>query len=141
MIDGRKALLGVAGAALLVLPALAQAGCTNGGYTAAQAATGKSLYNTHCAACHMTNLSGGSGPALSGTKFQSYLDFSKITAKQLLSFIKSQMPYQAPGSLKTDEYNAIFAHILKYNGYPSGSTELDDKSAACIKMLPYPGKS
>lgn len=141
MNDGRKVLLGVLGAALLMLPAFAQAGCAGGDYTSAQAATGKALYDSNCAACHMTDLSGGSGPALTGAKFKSYLDFSKISGKQLLSFIASQMPYQAPGSLKTNEYNAIFAYILKYNGYPAGSTALDDKSAACIKMLPYPGKS
>lgn len=141
MIHGPKALIALAGAAMIALPALAQAGCASGDYTTAQATAGKTLFDTHCSACHMTNLAGGSGPALSGDKFKSYLEFTKITGSQLLSFVKSQMPYQAPGSLKSDEYDAIFAYILKYNGYSSGATELDAKTASCLKMLPYPGKS
>ena len=141
MTKGHRALLAAAAAAMLSLPGLAQAGCASGDFTAAQAATGQTLYDANCAACHMTNLSGGSGPALGGAKFKSYLEFTKITGAQLLAFIKSQMPYQAPGSLKSAEYDAIFAHILQQNGYPSGSTQLDAKTASCIKMLPYPGKS
>lgn len=140
MIHGPKALFALAGAVVIALPAFAQAGCSGGNYTAAQAATGKTLFDNNCSACHMSNLSGGSGPALSGAKFKSYLEFTKITGEQLLSFVKSQMPYQAPGSLKSGEYDAIFAYILKYNGYPSGSTKLDANTASCVKMLPYPGK-
>lgn len=125
----------------VVLPAVASAGCATGDYTLAQAATGKTLYDADCASCHMTNLAGGAGPALSGAKFQSYLDFTKITGAQLLSFVTAQMPYQAPGSLKPAEYQAIFAYILQTDGYKAGATALDGKTAACIALLPYPGKS
>ncbi len=89
----------------------------------------------------MTNLSGGSGPALGGAKFKSYLDFTKITGAQLLSFITAQMPYQAPGSLKPAEYRSIFAYILQQNQYKAGNVPLTGQTAACIAMLPYPGKS
>lgn len=124
--------------AALALPGLAFAG-SSGDYTAAQAAQGKKLYDSNCASCHMTDLSGGSGPALAGKKFKSYLQFSKISADQLLSFIASQMPANDPGSLKQDQYNAILAYMLKYNGYSAGSAKLTTESVKTIKMLPYPG--
>lgn len=123
---------------VLSLPGLALAG-SSGDYTQAQAARGKKLYDANCASCHMTNLSGGAGPALTGKKFVSYLKFSKISASQLLSFISSQMPATDPGSLKKTEYNAILAYILKYNKYPAGSQKLTAKTAKSVKMLPYPG--
>ncbi|WP_201727410.1 c-type cytochrome [Acidocella sp. C78] len=141
MTNAHRAMLGLAAAAMLALPGIASAGCASGDFTAAQAATGKTLYDANCAACHMTNMEGGSGPAIGGAKFKSYLEFTKITGAQLLAFIKSQMPYQAPGSLKPAEYDAIFAYVLQHNGYSSGATALDAKTASCVKMLPYPGKS
>lgn len=125
----------------LAIPGLSRAACAPGDYTTAQAAQGKTLYDANCASCHMTNLAGGAGPALGGAKFKSYLDFTKITGTQLLSFITAQMPYQAPGSLKPVEYQSIFAYILQHNQYKAGNTPLTDKTAACITMLPYPGKS
>lgn len=125
----------------LAMPALSWAACAPGDFTTAQADQGKTLYDANCASCHMTNLAGGAGPALGGAKFKSYLDFTKITGVELLSFITAQMPYQAPGSLKPVEYQSIFAYILQQNQYKAGNTPLTDKTAACIAMLPYPGKS
>ncbi len=124
-----------------MVPAVGHAACASGDFTTAQAAQGKTLYDANCASCHMTNLSGGSGPALSGAKFKSYLDFTKITGAQLLSFVTAQMPYQSPGSLKPAQYQSIFAYILQYDQYKAGDTALTDQTAACVAMLPYPGKS
>lgn len=123
---------------ILSLPGLALAGAS-GNYTQAQAGQGKTLYDANCASCHMTDLSGGAGPALVGKKFDSYLEFTKISASQLLSFISSQMPANDPGSLKQDQYNAIMAYIMKYNKYPAGSQKLTIETAKSVKMLPYPG--
>lgn len=134
-------IIGLIALSAWMVPGLAQAACASGDFTTAQAAQGKTLYDANCASCHMTNLSGGSGPALSGAKFASYLDFTKITGAQLLSFVTAQMPYQSPGSLKPAEYQSIFAYILQYDQYKSGDTALTDQTAACIAMLPYPGKS
>jgi hypothetical protein len=83
-------------------------------------------------------LSGNSGPALTGPNFVSYLTFTKITAPQLQSFISSQMPANAPGSLTAAQYNDIFAYILSYNHYPAGSEPLSAASLGCLNMLPYP---
>jgi hypothetical protein len=42
------------------------------------------------------------------------------------------MPQSDPGSLKTDDYNAVTAYILQQNGYPAGSAALA-KGAAGLK--------
>jgi mono/diheme cytochrome c family protein len=120
-------------------PALAYAGCAPGMYTPPQAASGQTVYNTQCASCHSADLTGGAGPPLTGTKFVSYLNFTKITGAQLESFIATQMPYNQPGSLKAADYLSVFAYILKVNNYPSGQAPLDQTTLACVTMLPYPG--
>jgi S-disulfanyl-L-cysteine oxidoreductase SoxD len=128
------AMLGLAAA-----PGLAYAGCAPGMYTAAQADAGQTVFATQCASCHSADLSGASGPALTGAKFVSYLNFTKITGAQLESFIASQMPYNQPGSLKPAEYLAVFAYILKVNNYPAGAVPVGPATLACVTMLPYPG--
>ncbi len=117
----------------------AYAACPSGGiYTAAEAKSGLEAYNTNCASCHNADLSGNAGPALTGPKFVSYLAFTKITPAQLQSFITSQMPANAPGSLTAAQYNDIFAYILSYNHYPAGSEPLSAASLSCLSLLPYP---
>lgn len=123
-------------------PLSSYAACPRGGiYTPAEAKAGMAAYNANCASCHNADLSGNSGPALAGPKFVSYLQFTKITAAQLASFISSQMPAPAPGSLTAKQYNDIFAYILSYNHYPSGSSEITPESLSCLEMLPYPGSN
>jgi mono/diheme cytochrome c family protein len=134
---------GVLAAVLLLalVPASANAACappSQGAYTAAQAAAGQPLYDKNCSSCHAVDLTGGSGPALTGKNFVSYLQFTKITGAQLLSFISTQMPYNAPGSLSATDYQSIFAYILKINHYKAGSTALDATTIGCVQMLPYP---
>jgi mono/diheme cytochrome c family protein len=109
-----------------------------GFFTAAQAAAGEGVFDGHCSACHGADLSGGAGPALAGSQFQASLEFSKITGAQLLAFISTQMPYNAPGSLTKAQYQDAFAYILSVNHYPAGPYPLDASSADCVQMLPYP---
>lgn len=109
-----------------------------GWYTAAQAAAGKTLFDTHCAACHKSDLSGGAGPPLAGRQFLDYLRFSHITGAQILDFMSAQMPYDAPGSLTATQYDTAFAYILSVNHYPSGATPLGKDTVSCVHMLPYP---
>ncbi|MCF3946095.1 cytochrome c [Acidiphilium sp. AL] len=125
----------------LGLTGLAAAACapSSGDYTAQQAAAGKSVYDAHCAACHASNLSGASGPALAGGSFASYLQFTKMTAGQLFDYMSAHMPANAPGSLSKPDYLNVLAYILQVNHYPAGKTPLSAKSAACTPMVPYPG--
>jgi S-disulfanyl-L-cysteine oxidoreductase SoxD len=119
-------------------PALAHAGCAPGMYTAAQAGAGQTVYNSQCASCHSADLTGASGPPLTGAKFVSYLNFTKITGAELESFIASQMPYNQPGSLKATDYLSVFAYLLNVNNYPAGQP-MDPTTLACVNMLHYPG--
>ena len=120
--------LGVA--ALTAAPADAAAG----GYTGAQAASGASVFAANCSTCHASNLSGGSGPALSGTAFKKSVAANYPTAVALYSFIEKQMPLNAPGSLSAQNYLAVTAYVLQKNGFAAGSSALSVKSAAGVKI-------
>jgi alcohol dehydrogenase (cytochrome c) len=80
-------------------------------FTPAQASAGATVYSETCAVCHGTNLQGQSGPALTGSSFNS----AYPNPKQLYNFIKTQMPYNAPGSLSTTAYQQVTAYLLQQN--------------------------
>ena len=128
-------------AASLPVAGAAAAPCAAGAgfYTPEQAKAGAAAFNTNCASCHSADLQGNSGPALSGAKFASYVQFTKITPTQLLAFTSSQMPANAPGTLSAADYNNIFAYILSYDKYPSGTQPVSADGMSCLSMLPYPG--
>ncbi len=133
--------MAVLGALVLAAPGSVAMACgpaSAGWYSAAQAASGKTVFDTHCAACHLASLAGGAGPPLTGPQFVAWLQFTKITGADLFGFISSQMPYDAPGSLTKSDYEDAFAYILQVNHYPPGSTPLAAGSVACVQMLPYP---
>jgi S-disulfanyl-L-cysteine oxidoreductase SoxD len=117
---------------LLLAAALAQAQDTtssvlNGVYTDAQAKRGADGYAQSCASCHGQTLGGvGEAPALEGLQFVS--DFNGLTLGDLFDRIRTTMPQTAPGSLSRTQYADILAFILKSNGYPAGSKELDHRS-------------
>lgn len=125
-------------AALLFAPAVLAAGSAQGYYTEAQARHGSEVFSANCAQCHGARLQGQAGPALAGKSFEDSLEYSKMSAKQLFSFISSQMPYNDPGSLKKEQYLQVLAFILKKNGYPSGSTPLSESLLGHVRLLPYP---
>lgn len=124
-------------AVLVVCPVLA-ASSSDGYYTDAQARQGRQVFKSNCAQCHGANLQGQAGPALAGKKFEDSLEYSKMSAKQLFSFMSSQMPYNDPGSLKKEQYIHVLAYILKKNGYPAGKTALSQSNLDRVKLLPYP---
>lgn len=110
-------------------------------YTAKQAADGAQVYTMHCSQCHGPELKGQAGPALAGPTFKDNLEFSKMSAAQLLDFISKQMPANEPGSLQPQQYLDVVAFILSKNGYPEGGDALTDESIKNVKLLPYPGTS
>ena len=101
-------------------------------YTDAQAQAGTAIYSQACAACHGQQLEGVAAPALKGSAFGEMANAQGLTADALLDVISNTMPQSDPGSLKTDEYNAVTAYILQQNGYPAGSAALA-KGAAGLK--------
>jgi mono/diheme cytochrome c family protein len=93
-------------------------------YSAAQAAAGAKLFETKCSACHGEHLEGGAGPALSGATLTTLAKNTKLTVGDMFTFISQQMPLNEPASLTHDQYVAIMAFILHYNGYKTGASPL-----------------
>lgn len=118
-----------------------QLAAATGGYTQQQAAAGQQVFSQHCAKCHGGSLQGQAGPPLAGPKFESNLEFSKMSAQQMFIFIKTQMPADKPASLTTQGYLQALAYILSKNGYPTGSTPLSEQTLGQVKLLPYPGSN
>ncbi len=100
------------------------ASARTGLYTDAQAASGEAVYRQSCAACHGAALTGGTAPPLAGPAFQASWRDSRISLDDLFFIIRTTMPPRASSSLSPQDHAAVFAHILKTNGYPSGPVAL-----------------
>jgi len=107
---------------------------TGPNFTAGQALKGQSDYTQNCAGCHGANLQGVAGPALAGTGFLSKWAKGQPLGN-LYEVIAHQMPLNAPGSLKPDQYLAITSYILSKNGYTPTNKPLD---AAGLKVALTP---
>jgi cytochrome c len=109
----------------------------------AQIDQGKKLYVKYCAKCH--------GDAGQGTKNAPLVvgkdafpldprpkakrDVKFHTAADVFAWASKHMPAKAPGSLKQDEYLAIFAFDLNANGVKLDKP-LDGEAAAKIVLHP-----
>ena len=103
-------------------------------YSKEQADTGSKLYSQHCASCHGAKLQGVAGPPLGGAAFEAKWLNGKKTADDLYYIMHTQMPLNAPGSLKESEYLDILAFVLQQNGYPAGKNALSTKELKDIKL-------
>lgn len=108
---------------------------TAGVYTAAQANKGRNVFQANCLGCHTT--ASHAGAAFEQKWFNRSLS-------DLFDYLSSMMPKSAPGSLTEDEYVWVTAYVLRLNGMPPGSVELnpDPKwlKAVRIEAVP-PGRS
>ncbi|HMF94911.1 MAG TPA: PQQ-binding-like beta-propeller repeat protein [Vicinamibacterales bacterium] len=93
-------------------------------YTDAQAAAGESLYRRSCASCHGATLSGGTAPPLTGAAFESSWSDPRVTLADVFFIARTTMPPRASGTLTAPDHAAVFAYILKMNGFPAGATAL-----------------
>ena len=118
-----------------------QLAAATGDYTQQQASAGQQVFTQYCAKCHGGQLQGQAGPPLAGPKFAANLAYSKMSAQQMFTFIKTQMPADKPASLSTQQYLESLAYILSKNGYAAGSTPLSAKTLGQVKLLPYPGSN
>jgi len=105
----------------------------DGVFTAAQAERGKAAYAVHCSSCHMEDLSGQAGPALKGQQF--FDNWREDKLKSLFTFIQTQMPQRARGSLSDEMYVDVLSYILSANMFPAGSTELKADALAGIDVV------
>ena len=106
----------------------------DGVYTDAQAARGATVYDAACAGCHRADLGGASGPALREERFAR--QFAGKDLKTLFTKTATTMPRGAPGSLGETAYLDVVAHLLKENGFPTGSQELTVNGLDAIRVVP-----
>jgi mono/diheme cytochrome c family protein len=127
-------------AAYTSVGAQAPASVMGGVYTDAQAKRGEKIYADNCATCHGPKLQGTdtAGPTLSGPDFIN--GWKDMTVAALFAKISSDMPSNAPGSLKPEEYADTLSFVLATNKYPAGKSELPTDPAALkgVKMAPAP---
>ena len=93
-------------------------------FTEAQAASGEALYRQSCSGCHGATLTGGTAPALTGPAFEASWGNPRVTLGDLFFIARTTMPPRASSSLSAQDHAAVFAYILKSNGFPSGATAL-----------------
>ena len=105
----------------------------DGVYTAEQAASGQGEYGAYCAECHGNTLNGRSAPALEGDIF--WRDWGEETLDVLYDAIRTTMPAADPGSLSSKTYLDIVAYILKENGLPAGTEELERLKISAIQVV------
>ena len=120
----RGRIFAIAACALIVWPIQGSAqgrSSQSGVYTEAQATRGKDTYLGMCQACHT--------PAShTGPVFQNA--WTGKTLWELFRYISENMPKMDPGSLSTEEYTQVTAYLLKLNGMPAGSDQLNPDSTA-----------
>jgi len=96
----------------------------DGIYTAAQAESGKEIYQQFCAACHV--------PAF-------YKDKLKVWKNQPLSSlydsVVASMPGDNPGGLLLQEYTDVLAYIFSTLNYPTGETALNHEDGSMENII------
>jgi mono/diheme cytochrome c family protein len=131
-------------AGLLVLSALVTAQTSaghrtawEGVYTEAQAARGMTAFGQSCSGCHALAAEGKS--PLVGEPF--WKSFAQETVGDLLNYVSANMPNGAPGSLNESTYRDIVALMLKSNGFPAGTTELQRGTIADAQIVQKDGST
>lgn len=105
----------------------------DGVFTAEQAKRGNETYKTVCSECHGGDLMGdGFAPALTGADFQG--NWNDLTVGDLFERVRISMPPSGPSAVTPEQKADIVAHILDYNKYPAGKTELEPKTEA-LKLI------
>ena len=130
----RLALVAAALSTGLLLAGAVSEAAGGGGYTAAQATAGATVYATRCSQCHAASLQGGAGPALIGAAFQTSMNANYTDAGRLEDFIRKQMPADAPGTLSVQQYLNVTAYLLARNGFPAGTAALTERNAGAVKL-------
>lgn len=125
--------IGAAGAGVLALAAgelwaqEASKSVWDGVYTEAQAERGRAAYAQNCASCHGQQLAGtGEAKPLVGPEFLS--NWGGLTMADLFDRTRTTMPLDRPATLGREAYADVLAYVLKFNGFPVGTSELARRS-------------
>jgi len=108
-----------------------------GVYTEAQAARGAMAFGQSCAGCHALAAQGKA--PLVGDAF--WKSFAQKNVGELLEFVSMYMPNGKPGSLTESTYRDIVALMLKSNGFPAGSADLEATTAAGVQIVQKDGRT
>ena len=141
----RRGLASAAGfAAMVVASGMAAAAvgqaAEDGVHTAAQAASGRAIYERECAVCHQANLQGSfEAPQLAGESFLRF--WADLSPADLLVRISGSMPPGEEGSLTDEEYLDVVAYLLEANGAPAGGMALTQSTAVPIGSLAASGSA
>src|ERR1035438_6187372 len=118
----RLALLSLVGAGIL---------CA---YTPAQSNTGRLIYSSNCASCHMRDLIGrNEAPPLTGANF--IRTWGTRSTTELLEYIRTSMPPGNVGGLPPETCAGLVAFILEANGAAPGNELLTSASNLRIGSL------
>jgi len=109
----------------------------DGVYTEAQAARGMTVFGQSCGGCHALTAVGKA--PLVGDAF--WKSFAQKTVGDLLEFVSANMPNGNPRSLAESTYQDVVAVMLKSNGFPAGSTELQRETAAAVRIVQKDGST
>lgn len=95
---------------------------TNAGSAPPASSYGEELYKQNCLSCHATDGAGrGSYPALTTERFKKKYG----TYEQAYGYISTEMPQNAPATLREEEYEAIVKYVLSLNGIPTDFSDID----------------
>lgn len=97
----------------------------DGVYSAEQAAQGKEIYQRVCSACHVLDYYAGDVLRV----------WEGTPVFGLYDLIRTKMPENNPGSLRSREYVAMIAYILELNGMPPGEEALSARSSALQNII------
>jgi S-disulfanyl-L-cysteine oxidoreductase SoxD len=111
------------------------------------ARAGRAIYLQSCVACHGLRGQGTNEyPALVGGKGTLKSDEPLPTvgsywpyATTVWDYVNRAMPYQNPGSLKSDEVYAVTAYLLAMDGIVSEYFELNERTLPQVRMPNYDG--
>ena len=103
----------------------------DGVYVAAQAESGRAIYERECAACHQANLQGSfEAPQLAGESFLQF--WADLSPGDLFVRIRRSMPPEQAGALTDEAYLNVVAYLLQANGAPAGRTALTEATTGTI---------
>jgi len=94
-------------------------------------------FSQSCSGCHALTAAGKA--PLVGEPF--WKSFAQKTVGDLLEFVSANMPNGAPRSLSESTYSDIVALMLKSNGFPAGTTELQREAVANVQIVQKDGRT
>ncbi len=99
----------------------------DGVFTEEQATRGEAAYKDNCSSCHGDDMAGdGFAPALAGGDFAG--NWNELTLGDLYERMRISMPPNGPNTVTNAQKADILAHIMDFNKYPAGTTELEPKT-------------